>query len=64
MKLDGGMSGALSPQTVVRYWPINLGHDARAWCAGSLLGGKLSNLALHVDSSPAISRPVRSLTTN
>ncbi|MEJ0024166.1 MAG: DUF3971 domain-containing protein [Alphaproteobacteria bacterium] len=53
MKLDGGMSGALSPQTVVRYWPINLGHDARAWCAGSLLGGKLSNLALHVDFKPS-----------
>lgn len=53
MKLDGGMTGALSPQTIVRYWPINLGHDARAWCASSLLTGRLSNLALRVDFKPS-----------
>ncbi|HWA23039.1 MAG TPA: DUF3971 domain-containing protein [Caulobacterales bacterium] len=53
MKLDGDMSGALAPQTIVRYWPINLGHDARAWCADSLKSGRLSNLALHVDFKPS-----------
>jgi hypothetical protein len=53
MKLDGDMTGSLSPQTVVRYWPINLGRDARAWCEGALTGGKLSKLALHVDFKPS-----------
>ncbi len=52
MKMQGDLAGALSPQAIVRFWPINLGSAAREWCRGALIGGRLHNLALRVDFSP------------
>jgi hypothetical protein len=50
--LDGKVDGVVTPQTVVRYWPMNLGPYSRQWCEESLLGGRLTNATLKLAFSP------------
>ncbi|MGE3866437.1 MAG: AsmA-like C-terminal region-containing protein, partial [Hyphomonadaceae bacterium] len=52
LKLEGGVDGAMSPQTVVRYWPMQLAAASRQWCAEALTAGRLVNTRLRIDFTP------------
>jgi hypothetical protein len=49
---DARVTGAITPQQVLAFWPVNLGADGRSWTKNHVLGGTASNAVFHINWQP------------
>lgn len=49
VRLSGPVEGDVSPQMVLRFWPVELADGARTWIEGAVISGRLFNANLDLD---------------
>ncbi|GAM99586.1 large exoproteins [alpha proteobacterium U9-1i] len=57
VQLDGAVTGTVSVQDVLAFWPVGLGEGTRSYLARSLTGGRVSGVTARLDIRPGEAAP-------
>lgn len=59
LQLNGNVTGTVNAQSVLAFWPMNLGEATRSYLARSITSGQVSNLSARLDIRPGEAHPER-----